>query len=61
MNGKFWELFILIPIGFILASCALIVFQRTQLPDALKGILFGLSIGIMLMPFIVRRFKQVNP
>lgn len=60
MNQRFWKLFILIPIGLVLMSCALIVFQLTQLPDALKGILFGLAIGITLMPFIMRRFKHTN-
>ena len=60
MKQRFGKLFILIPIGLVLMACALIVFQLTQLSDALKGILFGLAIGIMLIPFTLRRFKHTN-
>ena len=61
MKRKFGKLFILIPIGLFLISCALIVSQRTQLPDSIKGILFGFPIGIMIMPFmLLHQFQELK-
>jgi hypothetical protein len=60
MKRKPRKQFILIPIGLFFTSCALLISQRTEISDAVKGVIFGIPIGIMLFPFILTRFKKAN-
>jgi hypothetical protein len=60
MKRKSGKQFILIPIGLFLTSCAFLISQRSEISDAVKGVVFGIPIGIMLFPFILTRFKKAN-
>lgn len=60
MKRKFGKQFILIPIGLALMSCTILVSQRTQVSDSLKGLFYGIPFGIMLLPFILTRFRRTS-
>lgn len=53
--------FLLIPAGLFLIACALYVTQYSHCPDAVKGILFGISIGLLSIPFIARSAAKSEP
>jgi hypothetical protein len=57
MKQKFAKPFVLIPIGLFLLSGTLAVSQFAQLPDLVRGLLFGTGIGLMLLPFLYRKIK----
>lgn len=57
MKQKFGKRFVLIPIGLFFISGTLAVSQFAQLPDLLRGLLFGTGIGLMVLPFIYRKIK----
>ncbi len=60
MKRTFRKHFYLIPAGLFLMCCVMIVAQRYQLHDSIRGLLFGVSIGLMILPFMLNRFKQTN-
>jgi tetrahydromethanopterin S-methyltransferase subunit G len=49
---------ILLSIGLSLSSCAFLFSQRIGISDSVKGILFGIPIGIMLLALIMNRGKR---
>lgn len=61
MKQRFGKLFILIPIGIFLISAAMIAMKIMKLPDSLVGLVFGIGIGLKLLPFILsRKVKGAN-
>lgn len=61
MKQKFGKLFVLIPIGLLLISTTIIAMKTMNLPDSLAGILFGIGIGLEVLPFILsKKIKETN-
>lgn len=63
MKQRFGKLFVLIPIGIFLISSAMIAMKMTStsLPDSLIGMIFGIGIGLELLPFILsKKVKEAN-
>lgn len=58
MKSRLGKRFVLVPIGLCLMVIALVISQRTQVPDAIKGVLFGVSIGIMLLSVLRPKRKS---
>jgi hypothetical protein len=60
MKQKMGKRFILIPIGLTIISGALIIAHYTHLPDALRGIIMGFGIGLMILPLAFKNNKPKN-
>ncbi|MBB5619343.1 hypothetical protein HDE69_000379 [Pedobacter cryoconitis] len=61
MKQRFGKLFVLIPIGIFLISFAMMAMKVMKLPDSLTGMIFGIGIGLELLPFILsRKVKGAN-
>lgn len=60
MRSRFNYLSTLFPIGLLVNSIALIIAQRTTLPDFVKGSFFGIGIGILLLPFFFKNKKTTS-
>jgi hypothetical protein len=60
MKQKFGKRFILIPIGLFVISGTLILSQLTNTPDLIKGISFGVGIGLTALPIFLKKLKQVS-
>lgn len=61
MKQKFGKLFILMPIGLFLISASMIAMKTMALPDSLTGMIFGIGIGLELLPFILmKKIKGIN-
>ena len=60
MKNKFGRSFILMPIGLFVLASALLLSALTTLPDPIKGILFGIAIGLLLLPFIKLQLRKLN-
>lgn len=60
MTQKFKNRFVLIPIGLFWTSGTLLISQFRNIPDGIKGILFGIGIGLMLLPFILKKIKTTS-
>ncbi|NRF37617.1 hypothetical protein [Pedobacter foliorum] len=52
--------FILIPIGLFFISGAIAITHFINMADSLKGSLFGVGIGLIVLPLILKRIKQSN-
>lgn len=52
MKQRLGKLFVLIPIGIFLICSAMIAMKIMELPDSLVGMIFGIGIGLELLPFI---------
>lgn len=50
--------FLLFPIGLLLLSCAEIVSQQTAISDSLKGVLFGIAIGVIALPVFQKKARS---
>jgi cyanate permease len=57
MKQKFGKSFILIPIGLFFLAGTLLFTQFENTSDMVKGLLFGIGIGLILLPFIVKKIK----
>lgn len=60
MKQKFGKWFILIPIGLFFLSGTMIITQFTNTPDVVSGLLFGIGIGLIALPFILKKIKPVS-
>lgn len=61
MKQRSGKLFFLIPIGIFLISTAMIAMKTMNLPDSLVGLVFGIGIGLELLPFILnKKVKEAN-
>lgn len=60
MNQKFDKSSISIPIGLFFLSGTIILSQFENIPDTLRGILFGISIGLIALAFIKSRIKPTS-
>lgn len=58
MKRKFGKQFVLIPVGLFFLAGTLTLSQFQNIPDLLKGLLFGIGIGLIALPFIL---KRINP
>jgi uncharacterized membrane protein len=58
MKQKFGKQFALVPVGLLVISIAIAISQLTHLPDALKGLLFGIGIGLTMLPILL---NKINP
>lgn len=61
MKQQFGKWHILIPVGLCFLAGAITITQFNIMPDSIKGILFGIGIGIMALPFILKKIKPSNP
>lgn len=55
MKQRLGKLFVLIPIGIFLICSAMIAMKIMELPDSLVGMIFGIGIGLELLPFILSK------
>ncbi|SEA46991.1 hypothetical protein SAMN05192529_1219 [Arachidicoccus rhizosphaerae] len=51
---------VLIPIGIFIIVGTLMASQLINLPDMVKGFLFGIGIGLMFLFFIFKKFKPTS-
>lgn len=58
MKQNFGKYFILIPIGLFFLAGSTIIAQFVNVSDNGKGILFGIGVGLILLPFILKKFKS---
>jgi len=57
MKQRFGKLFILIPIGLCWISTFLAISHFKTMPDFMLGSLMGAGIGLMILPFILKRIR----
>ena len=60
MKQKFGKLFMLIPIGLFLISGTMAITHFKIVPDIVSGLLFGIGIALMVLPFIFKRIGPTN-
>lgn len=60
MKHRFGKAFVLIPIGLFLLSGTILITQFTPMPDIARGLLFGIGIGLMILPYLIRKVKPNN-
>ncbi|MEE1946778.1 hypothetical protein VRU48_16760 [Pedobacter sp. KR3-3] len=60
MKQRFGKLFILMPIGLLLISAALVAFVSLKISDGLLGFIMGIGIGLALLPFVILKLKPNN-
>ncbi len=60
MKQKFEKSFVLIPIGLCWNSTVLAISHFKTMPDLVTGILTGVGIGLMVLPFIFKKFKPTS-
>jgi hypothetical protein len=60
MKHYFGKYFYLIPLGLLIVSVSQILFRFIEISDLVKGLCFGLGIGIMLLAFIKRDIKHAK-
>ena len=58
MKNKFGRSFILMPIGLFLLASTLLLSSLSTLADPIKGGLFGIAIGLILLPFILWQWRS---
>lgn len=61
MKHHFGKYLYLIPLGLLIVSVSQILFRFIEVSDLIKGLSFGLGIGIMLLAFIKREIKHAKP
>jgi len=59
MKQRFGKHFYLIPLGLFISSLSVILFRFIEVPDLVKGVGFGIGLGLMLVPFI-KRYKHLT-
>jgi NO-binding membrane sensor protein with MHYT domain len=59
MNSKYRTL-LTIAIGLCITCIALVITRRTNLSDFVKGICFGIGIGVMALPLARRSVAKDN-
>ncbi len=60
MKQKFGKSFMLIPIGLFLLSGTMAITHFKIIPDIVSGLLFGIGIALMVLPFIFKRIRPTN-
>lgn len=57
MKIKSDKTFLLIPIGLFVLSLSLLMRQLYHMQDLQSGILTGVGLGLILLPFVIRKIK----
>ena len=60
MKQKIGQSFMLIPIGLFLLSGTMAITHFKIVPDIVSGLLFGIGIALMVLPFIFKRIGPTN-
>ena len=60
MKQQFGKSFMLIPIGLFLLSGTMAITHFKIVPDIVSGLLFGIGIALMVLPFIFKRIGPTN-
>lgn len=60
MKQKFGKSFMLIPIGLFLLSGTMAITHFKIVSDIVSGLLFGIGIALMVLPFIFKRIGPTN-
>ena len=60
MKQQFGKSFMLIPIGLFLISGTMAITHFKIVPDIVSGLLFGIGIALMVLPFIFKRIGPTN-
>ena len=60
MKQRFGKLFILIPTGLFFLSATIAITHFTDISDGVRGLLFGIGIGLIALPIIYKRIKPTS-
>ncbi|MGC4102591.1 hypothetical protein [Ferruginibacter sp.] len=57
MKQQFRKTFILIPVGLFFLTATIALTQFKSMPDLVRGLLFGIGIGLVALPFVLKKVK----
>lgn len=60
MKQKFGKWFVLIPIGLFFLAGTIGILQFKNMSDLTRGLLFGIGIGLIALPFILKKIKPTS-
>lgn len=60
MKQKFGKWFMLVPIGLFFMSGTMVITHFEPLPDGVKGLLYGVGFGFMVLFFVSQKLSPTN-